>query len=195
MILLVDYGDSFIFNLFQYLGELGEEAAIIKGDETLLQEIGRKAPDAVILSSGPCRPEKAASSSKIVLDIYKSVPILGISFGHLVIGRAFGAKLKPVERPMQGKMSLMTHEGKGLFASLNSPLEVMRYHSHVIDKNSLPDCLEAAGFAEDDGELMAIRHKQYPVFGLQFHPESIGTEFGKKMLENFLKITRGGEGK
>lgn len=191
MILLIDHGDSFIFNLYHYLGELGEKAAIVKGDESVSREIGRMAPEAVILSSGPYHPQKADISSKIVQEFYKCVPILGISYGHLVIGRAFGAKIKRIDRPMHGKISSVTHSGKGLFTSLNSPFEVMRYHSHVIDKDSLPDCLEAEGFAADDGELMAIKHKKYPVFGLQFHPESVGTQFGKEILEKFIKISRG----
>lgn len=185
MILLIDNFDSFTFNLYQYLGELGEDVRVIRNNLLTIEQINTLKPKAIILSPGPGKPEDAGICVEVVRKFYKSIPILGICLGHQAIGYAFGAKIKRAASIKHGKTSFITCQGS-LFQSLSSPLEVMRYHSLSIDKNSLPDELELIAEANDDREIMAIRHSKYPVFGLQFHPESIGTPSGMQILKNFL---------
>lgn len=185
MILLIDNFDSFTFNLYQYLGELGEDVRVIRNNLLTIEQINTLKPKAIILSPGPGKPEDAGICVEVVREFYKSIPILGICLGHQAIGYAFGAKIKRAASIKHGKTSFITCQGS-LFQSLSSPLEVMRYHSLSIDKNSLPDELELIAEANDDREIMAIRHSKYPVFGLQFHPESIGTPSGMQILKNFL---------
>jgi anthranilate synthase component 2 len=188
VILLIDNYDSFTFNLYQYLGELGEEIKVVRNNQVTLDEINEMNPKAIILSPGPGRPEDAGICVEVVRNFYKNIPILGICLGHQAIGYAFGAHVKHAKSIKHGKTSHIKHEG-GLFNYLSSPLEVMRYHSLSVEKNTLPEELECTAEAMDDQEIMAIRHRHYPVYGLQFHPESIGTPSGKQILKNFLEET------
>jgi anthranilate synthase component 2 len=188
MILLIDNYDSFTFNLYQYLGELGQKVKVVRNDQITLDKIKEMNPKAIILSPGPGRPEDAGVCVEAVRRFYKTIPILGICLGHQAIGYAFGAVIKKASSIKHGKTSQITHNG-GLFDYLSNPLEVMRYHSLSIDKRSMPAALECTAEAMDDQEIMAVRHYKYPVYGLQFHPESIGTPSGKQILKNFLEET------
>lgn len=186
MILLIDNFDSFTFNLYQYLGELGEQVAVYRNNQLSLEQIDELNPKAIILSPGPGRPEDAGICIELIRTFYQKIPILGICLGHQAIGAAFGGEITGAAVIKHGKTSMIAHHGEGLFKDLPSPLEVMRYHSLIIQKNSIPDELQCVADSMDDGEMMAIRHSARPVFGLQFHPESIGTPSGKQMLKNFL---------
>lgn len=190
MILLIDNYDSFTFNLYQYFGELGEEIVVKRNDEINLQEIEHLNPHAICLSPGPGRPEDAGVCVEIIQTFYKNFPILGICLGHQAIGYAFGANIVISETIMHGKCSQMSHSGTELFEGMSEPIQIMRYHSLVIEKGTLPESFQVLGVSSDDKEIMAIKHTQYPIFGLQFHPESIGTETGLQVIQNFLKITR-----
>lgn len=185
MILLIDNFDSFTFNLYQYLGELGEDVQVYRNNQLTMEQIKQLNPKAIILSPGPGRPEDAGICVEVIKTFYQSIPILGICLGHQAIGYAFGATIKRAASIKHGKTSFITHQG-GLFNYLSSPLEVMRYHSLSIDKKSLPEELECTAVAMDDQEIMAVQHRHHPVYGLQFHPESIGTPLGKQILKNFL---------
>jgi anthranilate synthase component 2 len=192
MILLIDNFDSFTFNLYQYLGELGEKVIVYRNNQLSMEQIKEINPKAIILSPGPGRPEDAGICIEVIQTFFKDIPILGICLGHQAIGAAFGCKINRATIIKHGKTSLITHQGVGLFTDLPSPLEVMRYHSLIIEKSCLPLQLESTAYSSDDQEIMAISHYQYPVFGLQFHPESIGTPTGKQILKNFLlEIERG----
>lgn len=192
MILLIDNFDSFTFNLYQYLGELGEKVTVYRNNQLNMEQIKEMNPKAIILSPGPGRPEDAGICIEVIQTFYTDIPILGICLGHQAIGAAFGCEISRANRIKHGKTSMITHQGKGLFTDLPSPLEVMRYHSLIIEKSCLPTQLERTAYSSDDQEIMAISHCQYPVFGLQFHPESIGTPSGKQILKNFLlEIERG----
>lgn len=186
MILLIDNFDSFTFNLYQYLGELGEEAAVYRNNQISLEEIKALNPKAIILSPGPGKPEDAGICIEIINNFYNKIPILGICLGHQAIGAAFGSEINRAKQIKHGKTSFINHNGSGIFNYLSSPLEVMRYHSLKIDKDTMPPELECIAHSMDDNEVMAIKHEDYPVYGLQFHPESIGTPLGKQMLKNFL---------
>ncbi|WP_462411879.1 anthranilate synthase component II [Neobacillus sp. Marseille-QA0830] len=186
MILLIDNFDSFTFNLYQYLGELGETAAVYRNNQLTVEEIKKLNPSAIILSPGPGRPEDAGICMELIQTFYKEVPILGICLGHQAIGAAFGGVIKRAAQIKHGKTSLIEHREKGIFRNLTSPLEVMRYHSLIIENSTLPKDLETISCSLDDQEIMAVKHAQYPVFGLQFHPESIGTPAGKQIIKNFL---------
>jgi anthranilate synthase component II len=186
MILLIDNFDSFTFNLYQYLGELGEEVKVYRNNQLTIEEINELNPKAIILSPGPGIPENAGICIEVIQHFYRKIPILGICLGHQAIGSAFGSDIKRAATIKHGKTSLINHNGSGLFQYLTSPLEVMRYHSLAIDKNSLSPELESVAFSMDDQEVMAIKHRQYQTYGLQFHPESIGTPVGKQLLKNFL---------
>jgi anthranilate synthase component II len=190
MILIIDNYDSFTFNLYQYLGELGEEITVHRNDKINIEEIRNLAPECIVLSPGPGRPENAGRCIEIIKEFYDKIPILGVCLGHQAIGYAFGAVITQAKHIMHGKTSNLTHSGNYLFQYLPMPLEVMRYHSLVIDKSSLPNELSALAFSMDDQELMAIKHAKFPVYGLQFHPESVGTTEGKQMLLNFLTEIR-----
>ncbi|MGJ7921512.1 anthranilate synthase component II [Neobacillus sp. LXY-4] len=190
MILLIDNYDSFTYNLFQYFGELGEEIKVIRNDQLTIEDIQKLNPEAIILSPGPGRPENAGICVEVIRSYYQSIPILGICLGHQAIGYAFGATIERAGNIMHGKTSTVEHSCTELFAELPQHLEVMRYHSLVINPQTLPEELIVTGVATSDDEVMAIKHKQYPVFGLQFHPESVGTIDGKQMLANFLKEIR-----
>jgi anthranilate synthase component II len=186
LILLIDNYDSFTFNLYQYLGELGEEIAVIRNDQLSIEQIHQMNPKAIILSPGPGRPEDAGICKNVIQTFYNKIPILGICLGHQAIGVAFGSVVNGAKLIKHGKTSFITHSGSGLFKDLPSPSEVMRYHSLTIDKSSLSPQLECVASSMEDQEIMAIKHNQYPVYGLQFHPESIGTPSGKQILKNFL---------
>lgn len=186
MILLIDNFDSFTFNLYQYLGELGEEVAVYRNNQLTLDQIKEMNPKAIILSPGPGRPEQAGICMEVITTFYKNIPILGICLGHQAIGAAFGYEIRGAHFIKHGKTSFITHGGKGLFSNIDSPLEVMRYHSLAIEINSQATELECIAFSSDDNEVMAIKHPTCLVYGLQFHPESIGTPSGKQLLKNFL---------
>ncbi|MEH7113642.1 aminodeoxychorismate/anthranilate synthase component II [Neobacillus niacini] len=191
MILLVDNFDSFTFNLYQYLGELGETVTVIRNNQLTIQQIKEMNPKAIILSPGPGKPEDAGICIEIIRNLYQDIPILGICLGHQAIGAAFGSEIKRADFIRHGKTSQIIHNGNDIFTNLNSPLEVMRYHSLVIAKDKLSSVLECVAHSIDDQEIMALKHRQYPVYGLQFHPESIGTPTGKQMLQNFLTEIEG----
>ncbi|MEH7305413.1 anthranilate synthase component II [Neobacillus drentensis] len=186
MILLIDNFDSFTFNLYQYLGEIGEQITVFRNNQLNMEQIKELNPKAIILSPGPGKPEDAGICIELIQTFFNKIPILGICLGHQAIGAAFGGEIQRAALIKHGKTSLITHQGTGLFQDLPSPLEVMRYHSLIIEKCSIPDELECISHSDDDQEIMAIKHRQFPVFGLQFHPESIGTPSGKQILNNFL---------
>lgn len=186
MILLIDNFDSFTFNLYQYLGELGERVVVRRNNQISIDGIKNLHPKAIILSPGPGRPEEAGICINVIQSFYKTIPILGICLGHQAIGAAFGCEIRRAHTIKHGKTSFIRHNSNDIFAYLSSPLEVMRYHSLSIEKDSLPLELECLAQSMDDQEVMAIKHSQYPVYGLQFHPESIGTPAGKQILKNFL---------
>ncbi|WP_018663845.1 anthranilate synthase component II [Heyndrickxia acidiproducens] len=190
MILLLDNYDSFTYNLYQYICELGREVKVVRNDRITVEEIETLAPEAIILSPGPGIPEDAGISVEVVRRLYRKIPILGVCLGHQAIGCAFGAKIVKAKEIKHGKTSMVEHNGSGVFAGQPAPVKVMRYHSLVLDKNSIPQELEVMARSLDDGEIMAVKHKSAPCYGIQFHPESIGTETGKQMLENFLHEMR-----
>jgi anthranilate synthase/aminodeoxychorismate synthase-like glutamine amidotransferase len=190
MILLIDNYDSFTYNLYQYFGELNEEILVVRNDQISISEILELKPEAILLSPGPGRPEHAGICVEIIKSLYQSIPILGICLGHQAIGYAFGSTIKRAETIMHGKTSTLIHDSTSLFSNLPQHIEVMRYHSLVIDQTTLNHQLIPLAFSEDDQELMAIKHKDFPLYGLQFHPESVGTLLGKQLLGNFLSESR-----
>ena len=195
MLLLIDNYDSFTCNVAQYLGELGAEVAVHRNDEISLAEIEAMAPERIVLSPGPCTPNEAGVCLDVVRAFGSRLPLLGICLGHQCIGQAFGGDVVRAEAVMHGKTSLVLHEGEGLFAGLPAPLQATRYHSLVVARDSLPSCLEMTAWTERDGavhELMGCRHRQFPIEGVQFHPESIFTESGHDLLRNFLNLEHPG---
>jgi anthranilate synthase component 2 len=186
MVLMIDNYDSFTYNLVQYLGELGEEVVVRRNDEIDLAGVEALAPEHIVISPGPCTPNEAGISVPLIQAFAGRVPILGVCLGHQAIGQAFGGRIVHARALMHGKTSLIHHKGVGVFAGLPSPFTATRYHSLVIERESLPDCLEITAWTED-GEIMGVRHRTLPVEGVQFHPESILTEYGHEMLANFLK--------
>jgi anthranilate synthase/aminodeoxychorismate synthase-like glutamine amidotransferase len=191
MILVIDNYDSFTYNLVQYLGELGAEVEVRRNDAIDVDDIEALAPSAIVLSPGPCTPAEAGITIPVIRRWGASIPMLGVCLGHQAIGEAFGGRVVRADRVMHGKTSLVTHDGSGVFAGLPSPLEVMRYHSLVIEPSSLPPALHVTARAVDaPDEIHAVRHAEHRVFGVQFHPESIMTQHGKQMLANFLEAAR-----
>ena len=191
MLLVLDNYDSFTYNLVQYLGELGEQPVVRRNDEITVDQIGSMGVTRMVISPGPCTPAEAGISVSAIRQWGKTIPILGVCLGHQAIGEAYGGKVVRARTLMHGKTSRITHDGKGIFANIPSPLEVMRYHSLVVETRSLPDELEIVARAKDDpSEIHALRHREHPVWGVQFHPESILTESGKELLRNFLQIGR-----
>ena len=186
MILLIDNYDSFTYNLYQYLGELGENIIVKRNDELTISEIKEMNPEAIVISPGPGRPEEAGNCVKVIQQLHTSFPILGICLGHQAIGYSFGAKIIKAEKIMHGKVSEIRHQHKAIFQSFPQNLKVMRYHSLVIGKDTLPAQFEVLATSTDDEEIMAIKHRDYPLYGMQFHPESIGTEAGSRLLKQFL---------
>ena len=191
MILVIDNYDSFTYNLVQYLGELGATVEVRRNDAISVEEVGALEPQAIVLSPGPCTPAEAGITVPTIRRWGSTIPILGVCLGHQAIGEAYGGKVVRAGRVMHGKTSLITHDREGVFAGLPTPLEVMRYHSLVIEPQSLPDALVPVARAIDaPDEIHAVRHVEHPVHGVQFHPESILTQDGKRMLENFLELAR-----
>jgi anthranilate synthase component 2 len=186
MLLMIDNYDSFTYNLVQYLGELGQEVRVFRNDEISLEEIESLAPDFLMISPGPCTPDQAGISIAAIKKFAGKLPILGVCLGHQSIGQAFGGRIIHAKQLMHGKVSPVMHEGQSVFAGLPSPVNCTRYHSLVIERESLPDCLEITAWTED-GEIMGVRHRTLPIEGVQFHPESILTEHGHAMLANFLR--------
>ncbi|MFL5582966.1 MAG: anthranilate synthase component II [Gemmatimonadaceae bacterium] len=191
MILVIDNYDSFTYNLVQYLGELGAEVLVRRNDAVTVEEVGELAPSAIVLSPGPCTPTEAGVTVPVVRRWGAEIPTLGVCLGHQAIGEAYGGHVVRAGRLMHGKTSRIAHPGEGLFAGLPSPLEVMRYHSLIVESETLPAELEVVARAEDDEtEIHALRHREHPVWGVQFHPESILTQGGKQILANFLELSR-----
>ena len=188
MILVIDNYDSFTYNLVQYLGELGAEIIVRRNDAVTVEEVGALAPSGIVLSPGPCTPAEAGVTVEVIRAWGASIPTLGVCLGHQAIGEAYGGKVVRAARAVHGKTSRITHDGTGLFAGLPSPLEVGRYHSLVVERESLPASLKVVATATDDpGEIHALRHATHPVWGVQFHPESVLTPNGKQLLRNFLR--------
>src|SRR5918912_2109950 len=189
MILLIDNYDSFVYNLARYVRELGEEPVVRLHDAVTVDEVRAMAPSHVIISPGPCSPAEAGISTDVVRVLGATTPILGVCLGHQCIGAAYGGVIVRAGRPMHGKTSLVRHDGTGIFAGLPSPFRATRYHSLVIEPASLPPALRVTATAED-GEIMAVAHREHPVVGVQFHPESALTEYGYRMLDRFLRGDR-----
>tara|TARA_E500000081_G_C6106890_1_gene340529 strand:- start:766 stop:1329 length:564 start_codon:yes stop_codon:yes gene_type:complete len=187
MILVIDNYDSFTYNLVHYIGELGNEVIVKRNDEVSLEDIAALNPNKIVISPGPCTPKEAGIS----IDLIKasSVPILGVCLGHQSIGAAFGGTIIKAPEIFHGKLSEITHNNKGLFQGIDNPYSVVRYHSLIIEKNSLPDELQITSVLKDNPDIiMAVQHKERPIYGVQFHPESIETDFGKKLIQNFLTL-------
>ncbi len=186
-VIVIDNYDSFTYNLVQYLGELGEDILTFRNDMITLHEIEELRPSAIVISPGPCTPSKAGISIAVIKKFKGRVPILGVCLGHQAIGEAFGGRIIGAKRIMHGKTSQIFHDGKTIFRDIDNPFAATRYHSLVIERDTIPSCLEITALSEDD-EIMGVRHKDYPVEGVQFHPESILTKPGKKLLKNFLEM-------
>ena len=190
MLLVLDNYDSFTYNLVQYLGELGQYPVVKRNDEISVDDIGAMGVTRLVISPGPCTPSEAGISVAAIRRWGSTIPILGVCLGHQAIGEAYGGKVVRARTLMHGKTSRISHDGKGIFANLPNPLEVMRYHSLIVETASLPDELEVIARATDDStEIHAVRHRTHPVWGVQFHPESILTQNGKEILRNFLSLT------
>jgi anthranilate synthase component II len=189
MLLVLDNYDSFTYNLVQYLGELGESPVVRRNDEISVDDIGAMGVTRLVISPGPCTPSEAGITVAAVRKWGSSIPTLGVCLGHQAIGEAYGGKVVRARTLMHGKTSRITHDGRGIFRDIESPLEVMRYHSLVVDPGSLPRELEVIARSKDDTtEIHAVRHREHPVWGVQFHPESILTQHGKAILKNFLTL-------
>ncbi|MDO8577598.1 MAG: aminodeoxychorismate/anthranilate synthase component II [Dehalococcoidales bacterium] len=186
MLLLIDNYDSFTYNLFQYLSELGQEVTVVRNDKTTVADIERMKPERIVISPGPSNPQNAGISNEVIRHFGPKLPVFGVCLGHQCIGYAYGGIVSGAKQIMHGKSSPIHHYGKGVFTGLPDPFSAIRYHSLVVKRENLPDCLEITAWTED-GEIMGLRHKSHPVEGIQFHPESFMTEYGKDILSNFLK--------
>jgi anthranilate synthase component II len=187
MLLLIDNYDSFTYNLAQYLGELGAELCVKRNDQITVDAIVEMAPEGIVISPGPCTPNEAGISLETITRLGGKIPILGVCLGHQSIGQAYGGRVIRAPELMHGKTSMIHHDGRDLFAGVDSPFVATRYHSLIVERESLPECLEASAWLEDgSGLIMGLRHREHPVWGVQFHPESILTASGKKILQNFL---------
>jgi len=187
MILVIDNYDSFTYNLVQYLGELGAEQTVVRNDAITLDEIEESKPDAIVISPGPCTPREAGISVDVVRRFHAGIPILGVCLGHQAIAEAFGGKVVKANQIFHGKTSEIQHEGRGLFNKVPSPFIAARYHSLVVEEKSFPEILQITA-RTSDGTIMGLKHKKYPTFGVQFHPESIATQHGRHILKNFLSV-------
>ncbi len=187
MLLMIDNYDSFTYNLVQYFLELGEDVQVYRNDALTLPEIKKKSPTKIVISPGPCTPNEAGISISLVKEFAGKIPILGVCLGHQSIGQAFGGRIIRASRVMHGKTSMIHHDNRTLFKGIENPFEATRYHSLIVEKGSLPDCLEITAWT-DEGEIMGVRHKEKLIEGIQFHPESILTREGKKVLKNFLTL-------
>jgi anthranilate synthase/aminodeoxychorismate synthase-like glutamine amidotransferase len=190
MLLVIDNYDSFTYNLVQYLGELGQQVRVVRNDEVSVDDIERMSPERIVISPGPCTPNEAGISLDVIRRLAGKIPILGVCLGHQAIGQAFGGKVIRAKEVVHGRTSRVFHDDKGIFAGLPNPFEATRYHSLVVERSSLPDCLEITAKTWDE-EVMGLRHRSLPVEGVQFHPESFLTKVGKDLLRNFLRLARG----
>jgi len=191
MILVIDNYDSFTYNLVQYLSEMGSTCVVCRNDQIDLQTIEEKNPNHLVISPGPCTPKEAGISKEAILRMAGKIPILGVCLGHQCVGAAFGGRIIRAQRLMHGKTSPVYHDGKTIYKNLPNPFQAVRYHSLLVERKSLPDCLEISAETEE-GEIMGIRHKSFAMEGIQFHPESIMTEGGKILLKNFIKMEENG---
>ncbi|MFC2019680.1 anthranilate synthase component II [Chloroflexota bacterium] len=186
MLLLLDNYDSFTYNLFQYLSELGQEVVVIRNDKTTIEEIEGMKPERIVISPGPSTPLRAGISNDVIRHFGPKLPILGVCLGHQCVGYSYGGSIIQAGEIMHGKSSLIHHNSQGIFAGVDSPFSAIRYHSLIVKRDGLPDCLKITAWT-DDGTIMGLKHRQHPVEGIQFHPESFMTEAGKDILGNFLK--------
>ncbi len=186
MLLMIDNYDSFTYNLVQYFGELGQDVQVHRNDEITLQQVAELKPTYIVISPGPCTPNEAGISVPLIHEFAGKIPLLGVCLGHQSIGQAFGGKIIKAKTLMHGKTSLIHHKNIGVFSNIPNPYTATRYHSLVIERESIPDCLEITAWT-DDGEIMGVKHKTLAVEGVQFHPESVLTEYGHELLDNFLK--------
>jgi len=184
---VIDNYDSFTYNLVQYLGELNEEQKVVRNDAVSLEDIRRMTPSAIVISPGPCTPKEAGISVDVIKSFGPEIPILGVCLGHQSIGAAYGGSVVRAPEIVHGKTSKIHHTGRGIFVGIPSPFNATRYHSLIVDRNTMPHDLEVTAWTEN-GIVMGVQHKRFRVFGVQFHPESIATEFGKDLLKNFLSI-------
>lgn len=189
MILVVDHYDSFTYNLVHYIGELGEEVEVYRNDKISIEEVARRNPRALVISPGPCTPREAGISVELIREFAGRLPILGVCLGHQSVAYAYGGRIVRAKRLLHGKTSMIYHDGKTIFSALPNPFEATRYHSLVVERESLPPQFEVSAWTEDD-EIMGIRHRELPIEGVQFHPESILTVCGKDLLRNFLRMIR-----
>ncbi len=189
MLLVIDNYDSFTFNIVQYLGEMGVELQVHRNDQITPEQIRALKPERILISPGPCSPREAGLSNDIIREFGPKLPLLGVCLGHQCIGHTFGAEVVVNYRMMHGKVSPIKHDGRDLFEEMPNPFNATRYHSLVIKRDTLPACLEITA-ETDEGEIMGVRHKEHPIWGVQFHPESILTEHGRTILKNFLKLGR-----
>ena len=187
MVLVIDNYDSFTYNLVQYFGQLGCEVLVKRNDEISLEEIRALAPERICISPGPGRPENAGVCNKVITEFGPQLPVLGVCLGHQCIGQVFGGEVIAAPQLMHGKSSVVRHKSTGVLAGLTNPFDAMRYHSLVVRRETLPDCLQITG-ETDDGEVMGLQHREFPIHGVQFHPESIGTPEGLRLIENFLRL-------
>lgn len=187
MVLVIDNYDSFTYNLVQYLGEMRAEPRVCRNDQITLEQIRALKPERILISPGPCSPRESGLSNDIIRTFGPEIPLFGVCLGHQCIGHTFGAEVVVNYRMMHGKTSPIRHDGKDLFAGMPNPFQATRYHSLVIKRDTVPDCLEITA-ESDEGEIMGVRHKRYPIWGVQFHPESILTESGRNILQNFLTL-------
>ena len=190
MLLMIDNYDSFTYNLVQYLGELGEEVQVVRNDAVSVDEVVARRPQRIVISPGPCSPAEAGISVPLIQRLAGRIPILGVCLGHQSIGAALGGSIVRADRIMHGKTSPIRHDGRTVFTGLSNPFEATRYHSLLIERASLPECLEISAWT-DEGEIMGVRHRQHLLEGVQFHPESILTVEGKRLLKNFLDVSAG----
>lgn len=189
MLLMIDNYDSFTYNLVQYLGELQVPLTVRRNDQLTLDDVRHLRPDHILVSPGPCSPREAGLSNDIIREFGPAIPLLGVCLGHQCIGHVFGAEVVVNYRMMHGKTSLIRHDGRGVFEGMPNPFTATRYHSLVVRRDSLPDCLEVSAWCEEDpGEIMGLRHRSLPIWGVQFHPESILTQEGRRMIRNFLHL-------
>jgi len=186
MLIMIDNYDSFTWNLVQYLGELGQQVVVYRNDQITAEQVGELSPDFIVISPGPCTPNEAGISVELVSRYAGVFPILGVCLGHQSIGQAFGGNIIHAQQVMHGKTSMVHHNGAGVFSNLDSPFQATRYHSLVIEEETMPECLEITAWTED-GEIMAVKHRECAIEGVQFHPESIITENGHALLRNFLQ--------
>jgi anthranilate synthase/aminodeoxychorismate synthase-like glutamine amidotransferase len=189
MILMIDNYDSFTYNLVHYLGELGEEVAVFRNDKITLEGVGRLDPEMIMISPGPCTPREAGISVDLIKEFFGKKPMLGVCLGHQSLAYARGGNIVRAKRLLHGKTSMIHHDAKGIYSGIPDPFEATRYHSLIVDEKSLPDEFEISAWT-DEGEIMGIRHKEYVLEGVQFHPESILTHFGKDILKNFIDIAK-----